>query len=261
MTCKNVECDNKTENNRKYCSLTCRNIYVNKYLRDYKKLKETNKKKKKEKENEYLKNPKKCEKCEIIIPFNKKENKFCSKSCSVSFNNSIKEHTTTTKMKISESINKYIEENGIFGCLKGNKIRICKQCNKKHNLRRKYCSDRCLKEYKRRNMTEYQKYKSDSLFKFNLADYSDEFDFSLIRKYGWYSPTNKNNNLNGVSRDHIFSVKEGFELKIDPLLLAHPANCRLMIHNDNISKNKKSDITYEELLKRIEVFEKKYGKY
>ncbi len=34
-----------------------------------------------------------------------------------------------------------------------------------------------------------------------------------------------------------------------------------MIHNKNISKNKKSSINLEELLERIKDFEKKYGKY
>lgn len=56
-------------------------------------------------------------------------------------------------------------------------------------------------------------------------------------------------------------MNEGFHLGIDPFLLAHPANCELMIHNKNISKNKKSSINLEELLERIKDFEKKYGKY
>ena len=104
-------------------------------------------------------------------------------------------------------------------------------------------------------MDEYQKYKQDCLFKFNLADYPEHFDFSLIEKYGWYSPTNKKNNLEGVSRDHMLSVREGFELGIDPKLISHPANCRLMKHTDNISKNKKSVITVEELLEKIKEFD------
>ena len=109
-------------------------------------------------------------------------------------------------------------------------------------------------------MDEYQKYRLDSNFNFNLSDYPDEFDFSLIEKYGWYSPTNKKNNLNGVSRDHMFSVREGFEMGIGAHLISHPANCQLMIHRENISKNKKSIISIDELLKRIENFEEKYKK-
>jgi hypothetical protein len=54
------------------------------------------------------------------------------------------------------------------------------------------------------------------------------------------------------------SVREGFEMGIDPQIISHPANCRLMIHNENISKNKRSDITIEELLEKITIFESKY---
>lgn len=53
----------------------------------------------------------------------------------------------------------------------------------------------------------------------------------------------------------MLSVREGFELGIDPKLISHPANCRLMKHTDNISKNKKSVITVEELLEKIKEFD------
>jgi len=56
----------------------------------------------------------------------------------------------------------------------------------------------------------------------------------------------------------MLSVREGFEQGIDPKLLSHPANCKLMIHNENVSKNKTSSISIIELLQRIEAFDKKY---
>ena len=52
---------------------------------------------------------------------------------------------------------------------------------------------------------------------------------------------------------------EGFNLGIDPSLLAHPANCKLMVHNDNISKNKKSSLTIIELNDRINEWDIKYN--
>ena len=52
----------------------------------------------------------------------------------------------------------------------------------------------------------------------------------------------------------MLSVREGFELGIDPKLLSHPANCKLMIHNENVSKNKKSSISLDDLIKRIKYF-------
>jgi hypothetical protein len=68
MKCKNIECENETKGKNIYCSLSCRNIYVNKYLRNYDKYSDTIKEKNNLKEIEYLKSPKTC-KCGEIIPF------------------------------------------------------------------------------------------------------------------------------------------------------------------------------------------------
>jgi hypothetical protein len=95
-------------------------------------------------------------------------------------------------------------------------------------------------------------------FKFNILSYSCEFDLKLVEQYGWYSPTNKGNNISGVSKDHVYSVKDGFINKIDVKIISHPANCKLMIHSENSSKNFNSTITLEELKKRIREWDVKY---
>jgi len=266
MKCKNTECQNETIGKRVYCSLTCRNIFVNKHLRDYDKVSDTFQQKKKEKEEKYLENPNFCNQCKCILSFERKNNQFCSHSCSAKSSNGTRDYDWGSK--ISEGVKRYINKNGYFGALLikskngGRPInpieKNCPNCNNIFNKKSKYCNNSCRREFERKNMDEYQKYRMDTNFKFNLKDYSDEFDFTLVKEYGWYSPTNKNNNLDGVSRDHIFSVREGFEKGIDPKIISHPANCRLMIHTENISKNKKSFITIEELLDRIEKFEQKY---
>jgi hypothetical protein len=110
---------------------------------------------------------------------------------------------------------------------------------------------KCRCEYHNKNKTEFELYKQRAKFKFNLKDYPNKFDFTLIKKYGWYKAKNRGDNLNGVSRDHMLSIKGGFRQGIEPELLAHPANCKLMRNNDNIRKNDKCTITYEELLERI----------
>jgi len=262
MKCKNIDCQNETTGKRVYCSLTCRNIFVNKYLRSYDKVSDTSQQKKKEKEEKYLENPKKCIHCESIIPYDSRKNNYCNHSCYAKSTNGNREYNWGDKIK--NSIHKYLIKNGIK---EEGKIGIyditCKGCGnifQKNRNDLSYCSSECRKGFRRKNMDEYQKYKVDSNFKFSLNEYPNEFDFTLVERYGWYSPTNKNNNLNGVSRDHMFSVREGFEKGIDPKIISHPANCRLMIHNDNISKNKKSVITIEELLERIKKFEEKYMK-
>lgn len=273
MKCKNIECENKTTGKRVYCSLTCRNIFVNKYLRNYDKVSDTFKQKRKKSEEEYINDPKYCVNCNSVIEYNKRfyNDKFCNHACSASFNNknrkgmkytlseegrSILVESALKNLLNSESRKKSFENQNSKYNRNTNKIN-CIECGE-FTRRKKYCSKNCMKINKRKNMDEYQKYRLDSNFKFNLADYSDEFDFTLIERYGWYSPTNKNNNLIGVSRDHMLSVREGFELGIDPKIISHPANCKLMIHNDNIAKNKNSTITYEELIERIKKFEDKY---
>lgn len=211
----------------------------------------------------------------------RKEKYFCSRSCANSHTVS-EEH----RRKVSESIKK----------LPMVKI-LCMKCGKEvlvpHSVHRILCDD--CKEYQKEqkrikkksvnkskngllitgkrlsakqkmNMCEKNSaaskhyYRLQCRFHFALSDFPDEFDFELIKKYGWYKAKNKGDNLNGVSRDHMYSVMEGYRNNVDPSIIAHPANCRLIRHNDNVSKLDGSTITLEELLDRIEKWNKKYNK-
>lgn len=118
--------------------------------------------------------------------------------------------------KIKEGIIKYHTDRGY------SQIKICGFCNDEFLSKNKYCSIECSNNKKIEHLDEYSKYKLKTRFKFNLSDYPDEFEFSLIEKYGWYKAKNRGDNLNGVSRDHMLSVNEGFNMKIDPYLISHP---------------------------------------
>jgi len=72
---------------------------------------------------------------------------------------------------------------------------------------------------------------------------------ALIKQYGWYSAANRKNNLEGCSRDHLYSVSDGFKNGVDPKIIAH---------RTNQNKHSKSSITLEELMKRITMFEQRY---
>ena len=48
---------------------------------------------------------------------------------------------------------------------------------------------------------------------------------------------------------------------IDPYIISHPANCRLLIHTDNISKLDKCSISLDKLIDNIHNWNNKYGKY
>jgi hypothetical protein len=104
-------------------------------------------------------------------------------------------------------------------------------------------------------------YRTATKFKFSLNKYHDWFSesFELIKTHGWYSASNKNNNLNGCSRDHMYSVSDGYKNNIQANIISHPANCRIITHPENQRKREKSIISLSELLKRIEEFDKIYG--
>ena len=151
--------------------------------------------------------------------------------------------------------------------------KICPVCGKKFKSKKICCSDKCARKYKlykkipdilkeENNINEIKKiYKRYCSFRFAIKSYPEEFDFTLIEKFGWYKAKNHGNNLNGISRDHKYSCDEGFKNLIDPYIISHPANCQLLKHNDNISKYNKCSITLEELKESIKEWNNKYGEY
>lgn len=207
-----------------------------------------------------------CLNCGKNMVVNKgKKRKFCDKSCSAKFSNKNRTLNETTKQKISNKLKgrKLSDEiklkisgdkNGRY--INGNTTKI----NIENEERKcKICENTIIsKKYKRIcddcNINYYKHYRPQCEFRFNVYDYEDNFDLTLVNEFGWYSPTNKNNNLSGVSRDHIYSVRDGFLNKISPEIIRHPANCKLMLHTENSSKNNKSNITIVELLERIKNF-------
>ncbi len=251
--CKNIECNNVFNGKNVYCSLTCRNYYVNKYMRDYNK---NSKGMSKKYLDEYENNPNYCNNlnCKKKLPYIKKNNKFCNHSCSAQQTNKIRvvENRTFTDIGIKNIIDGVKKR---FNC----NVRLCKYCDKKLVKRKVFCDRSCKSKFYNDNKTEYEIYRLKCDFKFNLGDYPDEFDFNLVESNGWYSPVNGKNNLNGVSRDHMISVKYGFENNIDYKIISHPANCKLLLHNDNVSKNKKCSIDVNSLLDRIKLWDIKYG--
>ena len=124
--CKNNECENLIEDKRVYCSLKCRNIYVNKNLRNYDKVKEIVKNKKNLAEIEYLKNPNICKFCDKIISFEKRLNNlyFCDHSCSAKFNNKFNKGK---KHNLSEEGKKNLIESAYKNLLNAEKIKYIKE--------------------------------------------------------------------------------------------------------------------------------------
>jgi len=256
--CQN--CGISINENRKYCSLKCRNIYVNKNLRDYTK---NTIKLKKNNIIKYDNNPKFCLMCGNKIPYNKKRNNFCNHSCSAKYNNKFKKGlkynlSENGYLNILKSNIKFHEQNMIEYDKNPKKCKCCENYLPFIRRERVFCDNKCKKEFYLRNKTDKEKYKIECKFNFNLKDYPDEFDFTLVEKYGWYKAKNNGDNLNGVSRDHMYSIMEGYKNNIEPKIISHPANCKLMIHNKNIGKGDKCSITIDELIQKINKWDKKY---
>jgi hypothetical protein len=137
---------------------------------------------------------------------------------------------------------------------------ICgRECNQPKN---KFCSRACQykfqKVFSQRNLSEKRKYHLDCSFTFSLSDFPKEFDFDLIKQYGWYKAKNRGDNQNGVSRDHMISVDYGFKHNIPTKLISHPANCKLVRHTENKHKGTQCSLTLEQLEQRIKKWDEVY---
>lgn len=181
--------------------------------------------------------------------FPSKKEYFCSRSCA---NKRI--HTEEIKRKIANSLLTQKKEK-----------RHCKYCNVQFEVLEKstkrFCSIKCgsIYRYKDVDKNTLRYYRQQCAFDFSLNDFPEEFDFALIEKYGWYKAKNRGDNLGGVSRDHMVSVKYGWENNIDPKIISHPANCKLMVHGDNVRKHSNCDMTIDELNYKIKRWNLKYG--
>lgn len=180
-----------------------------------------------------------CEKCHIIPQEWFGSGRFCSLSCANS-NSKTKE----TKQKISKSNTGKIIKNFT-------NISFCKHCNKCLKGIKKFCNRKCRSNFHISQYDDLKLYRYYTKFNFSLNDYPNKFDFSLIEKYGWYKAKNRGDNLNGISRDHIVSVRYGFDNNIPTWIIKHPANCQLKPHKENTSKGMNCDLTIDNLLEKI----------
>lgn len=181
--------------------------------------------------------------------------KFCSQSCSAHYNNKIRSPISRQKQKQSLLLTLSIKPRNISK----KKIRytiVCKNCGESHQKpsKQKFCSPICWTDYTRKNKDAFKQYRQDCKFKFDVYDHPTLFDLNLLEEHGWYRPSNRGNNLSGVSRDHLYSVKDGFINNVDPYIISHPVNCRLILHIENQKKKDKSIITLDELIKRVIIF-------
>jgi hypothetical protein len=225
------------QKNKKYCNQSCQVSHRNKLVKE-------------KRISVYNQSPNYCKHCNISLPFDKRSNTYCSHVCSATATNKI---SPDWKRGPEKSSYPYSSVKFIT-CPHTGKV----YCNKnsKGFVRKKspYVLD------------DKEIYYQIAKFSFNVYNFPEEFDLHLIELFGWYTcPGRKRKNMKkntlGVSRDHIISIAEGFQNNYDPKHISHPANCRLVTHIENKNKGTNSLISYNELLERINSWDKKYPKF
>ena len=209
----------------------------------------------------YTYNPTICKECNCQLPYKKRHNKFCNKSCAAKYNNLKKDYTKfkpgpakgikiKSKSFKKPNIKKLKNISGPY-----TKIYLCK-CK----ISNKIWFSQSVKTIHPSVTNTKNQYSYQCRFTFSISKYPVWFNYAseLILKYGWYSASNRGNNLSGCSRDHLYSVYDGFINNIDPHIISHPANCEIIPHKLNQTKYKKSKISLDELLLRIKLFDKMY---
>jgi len=209
-------------------------------------------------EEKYFLNPKCCINCKNVLEYKKRYNKFCDSSCAATFNNlnsspqrkrgpdpKINLPNKKERQRESARLKRWtINISGPYSKIVISKCSVCSSISLGPKWK-KYCQSH-TKNYSHAQRAKYW-------FTFKLSDYSNLFDFSLLKKYGMRS----SNNLNGVVRDHKVSVADAIKHNYDPYYIKHPLNCELMLHSENSKKRSKSSITYEELKSLVDAYE--YG--
>lgn len=195
----------------------------------------------------YEKTPSICQnsKCGKFLPYDKRKNKFCSNSCAAIINNmDNRKRGPNPKESCPFSRVSFL---------------VCDITGKLYISRNKDGSIRKRSPYI--DKSDIENYYDACRFRFNVYNFPDEFDLSLIDDRGWYSTPGSRKgikNLEGISRDHIISKRYGYENGIDPSMISHPANCRLIGHRENKKKGTVPLITKEELIIRIRNWDQKY---
>ena len=133
----------------------------------------------------------------------------------------------------------------------------CRQCETIFTTRTKtkFCCKACWLANNKKNRTAFEDYKIRCKFNFDVKNYPNLLTLELIEQHGWYSAKNKKDNPNGISRDHKFSVKQGFLENVDPYYISHPVNCALTPHTINQRKYTNCSITLEQLIVQVNEFD------
>lgn len=168
------------------------------------KTRQINKQRKEDSVKLYNLSPRTCKRCDIPLPYNKRHNKFCNRSCGASFNNVTRQMTQDTRNKISKTVSsKYFPRTRVYLC-------TCEICNivyyyPKPGSSKRACSVECTRAIMSNNSRLHPKcggqrtYKShmyngihlDSTYELEVAKSLDANEVKWVRpKFVWYLDSN-----------------------------------------------------------------------
>lgn len=221
----------------------------------------------------YTADPNSCTHCNNILIYKKRHNKFCSSSCSASY--TVKRRTFSTQNKKKEHTCSICESKFLGSIHLSKNNRICNRCRDIHRviivgpytpIYKNTCKKTNIifyyhkrKKYHPTTDLSRREYYDACRFTFSLKHTPGIENISLIEEIGWFSNKKTSHNINGASRDHMYSVSDGWQNNIDPNIISHPANCTIMSHAENRAKNFRSSITLPELHIRINNYDNKFG--
>ena len=197
--------------------------------------------------------------------------RFCNKSCAAKYNNAHRSVESRKKQKISVRKtcskkptikNQFGEHERRIDIIPEGPYTKVYLCTCKYSEKQFYAATtRRVHPQLSRNKKEYT---YSCQFRFGISSYPEWFNdaSNLIKEHGWYSTPGSRKgakNLNGISRDHMYSITDGWLNDVPVELIRHPANCSLVPHKENQSKHKRSTISLNELHQRIKRFESMYG--
>ncbi len=155
------------------------------------------KKRKLDRINTYNETPNLCLACSTPIQYDKRTNKFCSKTCSASHNNKKRSHSTETKNKISKSLSgrTYKKEPRAYSLVHLNTCTICSDQFYTKSKVRKICrKPECLAQISTNRTSKIGSTNSiyyttktnetvrfDSSWEYKIACYLDDNDINWIR--------------------------------------------------------------------------------
>lgn len=211
---------------------------------------DAHKRKSEEAKTAYLSSPKLCKACSVPLSYEQRHSTFCSQSCGATHNNNERDYAIYEQVKKTWADRR--EPELPFSRLI---LNTCRHCKTKfvNKDRIGYC-----KEHLHLHKSLYRK---RYYFKFNVFHYPDLFDLDELTRIGFYSAggNRKRVNMTGLSRDHRVSVSEAMLNDYDEYYIRHPVNCELMPQTANSSKHNKSSITYEQLVREVDEYDKNHG--